>query len=362
MNNFKVVHIPFNPKEPYTYLLIKSLKSFGTRVIPGRSLNFNWLSLTVLYNIFRHAPARILHIHWQHPFFISTNKIGGAVKSLLSMAQLYFAKLIGIKIVWTIHNLHNHQNCLVDLELRSSKYLAAISDTIIVHCNAAKYDAINALQIKYSKKISVLPQGNYKDYYCNTINRNHAREILELDHTDFIYLYFGTIWPYKGVTNLAKTFSAIDNDCTKLVIAGNPRDTKELSAINKVANEDDRINFFPSFISDNDLQTYLNAADVIVLPFREIFNSGSAVLAITFGKPVIAPRLGCLPELLESSGNILYEASQPDGLSIALKHACEMKESLHKIESCNLEASAIIDWKWIADETTKLYKALLGQS
>jgi len=58
---------------------------------------------------------------------------------------------------------------------------------------------------------------------------------------------------------------------------------------------DKRIKVFLDFIPDNDIQIYMNAADIIVLPYLDILNSGVAILAMSFGKPVIAPRTGSIP-------------------------------------------------------------------
>ncbi len=61
-------------------------------------------------------------------------------------------------------------------------------------------------------------------------------------------------------------------------------------------------------IPDDQMQVYLRAADAVVLPYRDVLSSGSAILAMTFGQPVIAPAIGCLPESLGSEGTILYDA------------------------------------------------------
>ena len=67
------------------------------------------------------------------------------------------------------------------------------------------------------------------------------------------------------------------------------------------------------------MQMYLRAADAVVLPYKDVLTSGSAILAMTFGQPVIAPAIGCLPESLGAEGTILYDPSTPDGLERALR-------------------------------------------
>lgn len=67
-------------------------------------------------------------------------------------------------------------------------------------------------------------------------------------------------------------------------------------------------------IDDFVLKDYMKAADVMVLPYRDIINSGSAILGMSFGKAIIAPHLGCIPEILKSEGGILYDPNDKNGL------------------------------------------------
>jgi glycosyltransferase involved in cell wall biosynthesis len=106
------------------------------------------------------------------------------------------------------------------------------------------------------------------------------------------------------------------------------------------------------------MAAFLGAADFVVLPYREVHMSGSCVLAISYGRPVIAPRMGLIPEYLPEGGGILYEPGDPSGLQRALE------ESLH----CDADAmgaegrrfAAGLAWEGIAEQHARFYSRLLG--
>ncbi len=110
------------------------------------------------------------------------------------------------------------------------------------------------------------------------------------------------------------------------------------------------------FVPDDDLQLYLNAADAIALPYREIFTSGSVLLAMTFGKAVIAPRRGCIGQTLDDAGAILYEASDPQGLPEALRRALD--SDLHDMGAHNQARLDEFGWERIAAATLEVYRSV----
>jgi len=68
----------------------------------------------------------------------------------------------------------------------------------------------------------------------------------------------------------------------------------------------DGISLYLRYIEDNEVQVFFNACDIVVLPYLNILTSGAAVLALSFGRPVIAPDKGCIPELLNETMAFLY--------------------------------------------------------
>jgi len=103
----------------------------------------------------------------------------------------------------------------------------------------------------------------------------------------------------------------------------------------------------------------MNACDVVVLPFHDILTSGSALLAMSFGKPVIAPRLGCIPEVLDSEGAFLYNYKEREGLLKAIQEASVA--NLGAMGKHNYDKTKRFDWNVIAQKTHELYQLCLRE-
>ena len=113
-----------------------------------------------------------------------------------------------------------------------------------------------------------------------------------------------------------------------------------------------RIDLRLSFVPDDELPVLLAAADAVVLPFRDILTSGSAILAMSYGRAVIAPSLGCLPETLDPEAAILYDPLGPDALGRALEQALDAD-----LEAMGAHARLLADhlaWRPIAAATAEL--------
>ena len=120
------------------------------------------------------------------------------------------------------------------------------------------------------------------------------------------------------------------------------------------ADGDERIRVFTSdYFPESDFQYYLNSADVAVLPFSEVLTSGSAITALSFGTPVILPRRGCLPTLVDDSMGILYDPSSPGGLQQALRQI--RKRDLAAAGGAALTRARQLDWDGIAARVAEVY-------
>ena len=133
----------------------------------------------------------------------------------------------------------------------------------------------------------------------------------------------GWVRSYKGVWELYEAFAKLDEPDARLVIAGEAVDGAYAARLTAAAKGDERIHLSLGFVPDEDLQLYLRAADVVATPFLEIFTSGSVLLAMSFGRAVIAPRRGCVTDVLDEAGGILYDADDPQGLEGALRVAMD---------------------------------------
>lgn len=345
----KIIFIPdYREGNPYQQTLADSLAKEGIHVYFTRGL----LS-------FLNHKIDILHIHWQHPFLIARNRRTKTIlKSAIFIVKLLLLKLFGIKIVWTVHNIVNHEREFSSLELFFSKILAKLCDKLIVHCPSAKEEVTKVYGVSNSS-IAVIPHGNYIQIYKNEMSKAQARERLKIGtETEIVFISFGLIRPYKGIDELIDAFEKLNSSKAELLIVGKPYN-KEIADDIKKKCKNKNIKTILKFIPDDEIHVYMNASDIVVLPYKEILTSGAVILAISFGKPVIAPALGCISDSLDENGSFLYRLEEK-GLLEAMKHALNVgAENLETMGEYNFKLARKLNWDDIAKETCGVYKECL---
>lgn len=337
----------YSEANPYQRELAKSLEKKGNKVeiFDGK---------TPIYETAKEEDLDIINFHWLTPYIHGENFPETLYRTLSTVLSLLMVKRRGIKLVWTVHNVesHNQKNMAVEklFKLFCTKFCFA---KIINHCNSAK----EKVRQKYRAnefQLEVIKHGNYINSYPNNIDKAGARAELGLEDKDTVFLYFGQIRRYKGILNLIGQFRELEDEDSKLVIAGNTMEKDLASEIKKNEVEDSRIIFHEGFVPDGKIQNYMNASDCVVLPYKEITTSGTVLLAMSFGKPVIAPKKGCIPEYLTKEGSILFESLEEIGESIQSYNKHKLAEGGDE----NLNKARKMDWDSIARKTDKLYREI----
>ncbi|MBE9513439.1 MAG: glycosyltransferase [Chloroflexi bacterium] len=168
----------------------------------------------------------------------------------------------------------------------------------------------------------------------------------------FVYLFLGLIRPYKGVEELIDAFEKLELPNSRLLIVGRALNASYGEKISSLSRNDPAIELIPEFVPDEGIQLYMNACDVCVLPYRNITTSSAAVLALSFGRPVIAPAITSFPELITPETGILYDPSEPDALVSALQQAGQQPWSESKI----FDYVHQFDWDKLGPQLTNLYR------
>jgi glycosyltransferase involved in cell wall biosynthesis len=225
---------------------------------------------------------------------------------------------------------------------------------VVAHCSYAA-DLVRK-HFYRTGNLHVIPHGNYIDAYPNDISRSEARQKLEVPNSHFVYLFVGNARPYKGLEHLVQAFRRVGGDDTELILAARRGLLPEYAdKIAEMVSGDPNIRMCTSsFFGAEEFQLYLNAADVVVLPFTDVLTSGTAIMALSFGKPVVIPRIGCLPELVDDSMGLLYDPSDKGALQKAL---IEVRTRDLKLASLNaLTRARELDWDGIANSLSLLYR------
>lgn len=284
---------------PYCELLSAHLEKLGVEVMDGES-SLRWLLRA------RHR-VRVLHLHWPERHFDPAHVASAAAFIL----RLLVARLLGFRLVWTVHNAWPHEGATLGSRLVRAALVRVA--TLVVHCEAGR-----AALGSRGRAAHVIPHGSYVGRYPNTLGTEAARAALGLPSTARVLLAFGQVRPYKGLDALAAAFADVPDPAARLVVAGEPVAGGERALAGIF---DRRVHLCLRRVADGDVQVFFNAADVVVLPYRSVLTSGAAMLALSFGRGIVAPRLGCLAELERTGAAILYDPDVPDGLYGALRRA-----------------------------------------
>jgi len=352
-----VVFTSYSNENPYFSLLFDSLEQVEVEITDEPITLF--LPLTRI--VFRSEEIDVIHLGWLYRFFFdydvtpfkSINHLIVVFRTVLFCLDLILVRISGTRLVWTVHNKYHHERKYYSIEKVLNIFVANIVDSIAVKCESARQTITHIYKITNKSKVHVIPDGNYSEAYPDEVDKNTARQYLNINDSPFIYLFFGLIRPYKGVDDLIDTYSSIDDDSTELWIVGNP-DSKEMEQmVREMSNNNDSVHSRLNYIPTDEVQYYLNAADVLVLPYTDVLNSGTVHLGLTFGKPIIAPKIGCIPSLLsEENSTLLYNQSESSGLKSSLIRG--RKSPVDLIGNANKRKSEQYEWF----KSAKLYKEI----
>lgn len=343
-----VAFLPTYPN-PYQHLLAGALARQGVVVeMLPRLPSVAWLRS-------RRAEVDILHFHWLHGLYMEGWRTPATGVAFLRRFRL--ARELGYGVVWTAHNALPHRAVgLHPLHVAIRRLMMAEAGAVIVHCVAAREELTT--RFPRSLPVAVIPPGHYGGLYPR-IDRQTARAALGIAPTRFAYLSLGNIAVYKGLERFATTFAAAGSLDDVALIAGRNRDAAVVRKLQRAAARDARIHLAVGFVPDEQMGTYLAAADAMVAPFERILTSSTVITGLSHGLPIITPDLGCMPELVGDAG-LVYGADDPDALRRAL---ISIKSAdLGRMSASALARSAAMSWDDAARETVAVYRAVQARS
>lgn len=175
-----------------------------------------------------------------------------------------------------------------------------------------------------------------------------------------VILFFGLLRPYKGIDVLLEAFREVEG--AELWIAGMPRMPVE-PLHEAAARASGTVRFVPRFISDPEIPAVMRRADVVVLPYREIEQSGVLYTALAFGKPLVLSSVGGFTEVAEDhSAARLVAPGDAAGLATALNELVSDASERGRLASAAAAAArGPYSWDAIGERTLDLYRELLSR-
>lgn len=258
------------------------------------------------------ARPRIFHILWN-------NKFEHFDRTLL----MVYYRLLGKRILLTAHNVNagrrdSNDSALNRLTLRIQYRLA---DHIFVHTGKMKLELMQELGVS-DRRITVIPFGINNAVPRTTLTPAEARKRLGIGQSERTLLFFGHIAPYKGLECLVSAFRQIlaNRDDYRLIIAGRPKNCEKYwKAVREEISDlvqAGKIILRADFIPDSETEVYFKASDVLVLPYKHIYQSGVLFLGHSFGVPVLAADVGSLKDdIVEGETGFVFRPGDPDELA-----------------------------------------------
>lgn len=244
----------------------------------------------------------VLHIHWPERLFRGSSLVRRIVKPVALLALLTGLRVRGIPLVRTLHNVAPHEPG-AGLERFLLRLIDRRTDVFIV--------LNDHTPVPGDQPVARIAHPHYRAPY----GRHAVSEVVPGR-----LLYCGVIRPYKGVPELIDAFAAWGDPATSLRIVGQPS-ADMAGRIEAVAGQD-AVSVRLGYVSDADLVAEMTAAELVVLPYRAMHNSGVLFAALSVGRPVLVPRNPVTTDLAAEIGDdwiLTYDGGlSPDVLADAL--------------------------------------------
>ena len=305
------------------------------------------------------ARPKIFHVLW-------TNKFVFFDRTLL----VAYYRLLGKRIVLTAHNVNAGRRDSNDSWLNrfSLKCEYALSDHIFVHTEKMRNELSSEFGVSPCK-VSVIPFGINNTTPNTSLSTGEAKRRLGLVNDDKAILFFGNIAPYKGLEYLAAAFGELlQTDLSyRLIIVGKPKgDENYWGRVHRAIVQSgiaDRVIERIEYIPDEQTELYFKAADVLVLPYTHVFQSGVLFLGYNYGLPAIAADVGSLrEEIVEGETGLIFKARDSSALARAIEQyfASDLFRQLESRRSqIKTYANERYSWSKVATITTRIYSSLL---
>lgn len=260
----------------------------------------------------------VFHQHWLREIYrgLRPDKAGfDAVDRYFGTLRLL--RSLGGKVLWTVHNLFDHDLSPDELQLNvyCLRQMAKVADRILIHTADAIPLLEETCRLALGDKCCVLHHPLYDSIAAMPECPPEMRGITPRSGTKF--LCFGFLRPYKGGMELLSHYLSgvrsgrlVD---TRLIFAGVVQDMPLLRAYDSLDQADRRdVVLINRRVSDSELAWLCQHADVAVLPYRNILTSGSFYQATTYALPTIVPASGMFVSAVEDGINGLCYANESD--------------------------------------------------
>ena len=347
-----LLYLPPARGNPYQSLLYRRAFEHGVGPVPVLTIDdvdsFQW-------------PYRtIVHLHWTRQ---TTQVYDEAAEAEAAVDQaievLERSRTRGNPLVWTVHNVLPHECRHIDADVRFRQWLADHAD--VVHVLGASTVELTAphYRLPNDERLIHVPHPSYVGVYPDYIGRDEARWELGLDPGDRVAVIVGSQRAHKGVDVLVEALSLLGDDW-RVLVAGDPVGPADRAALVAMAADEPRLVICPRRIGADEMQLFHRAADVAVIPYVSGLNSGAALLALSFGLPLVASDVGTLPETIDDAIGATVPAG--DGEALATTLEAVVSDGVDERRAATTERAYALRAEVISDRFFRAIDAVLAPS
>ena len=263
---------PRSTTNPYITMLTAAL-----RRTPGLEV------VTFSYPAALFGRYSVVHLHWPETIVgLGGRRLAGRlVRSALAALVLVRLTLARTAVVRTVHNVEPP----ADAD-RLQRALLRWFDRLTTH------RIVLNDRTERPGPTTTIPHGHYRDWYTGPRSATVPGRLQ----------YVGLVRRYKGVEGLVEAFRSVADGSLMLGIAGAASTPELADTITALADGDPRVTLRFEFLSDNELVAAVTAAEVVVLPYRFMHNSGTVLATLSLDRPVLVPDTSVNADLAKEVG------------------------------------------------------------
>lgn len=308
------------------------------------------------------ARCKIFHLNW-------VENIKSRGDYYKTAAFILLLKILNKKIIYTIHNKKPHSSNGSIWPEKMMCFACKKADAIVGLCSETK-DIVMELDPESISKLHIIPHENYISEYKNN-DQSNLRKKYGIPADDTVFLFLGSIAPYKNLEIIIDVFKSVANKNVWLLIGGKSVSKEYGDLIKKRIGDEKRIISDTRYIPESEIVSFYNTADIIILPYQKriSLNSGVVYLSFSLHKTVISSEIGSIKDLKDKSFIYSYDYDDEH------EHASKLKAAIMHAINDRIQDDGIIKAKGdaayeyvkkyhndalIAKGYSDLYRSLLG--
>jgi glycosyltransferase involved in cell wall biosynthesis len=335
---------------PYQALLAKALTRFSFEI----TFQSDYYRGLPLYRGAQAANARLVHLHWPEKYFQHKGDGWDRFRVVRYPLDLWLTSR-RYPLVMTAHNLLPHNRHNEPEVFQNVQSTAKRARAIFVHSDVARREMCRMFGVSQDR-CHVIPYGDHAAAMGRPLARDEARQALQLPREGKICLMFGTVSPYKGSDEVIDLWVQCRLPYQLLVVGpvlaeGFARTLRELSQKNPSV----ELRLTEEWLDDAALRCWLSAVDCTIFNYKEIFTSGAAALARSFGVPLLIPRRLSAADLDEPHSHVLRFDDLKKDFIDQLQRALTIRPDYDVARAWRAKTG----WEEVAAITASVYQEIL---